>query len=657
MFQVRRRLAPATVALPESAKTQRRAGIGLRAILIGFLLIIPNTCWIILIELVYDRAYPTILSLFMNVLFILLLLVGMNRVIPPRWRLSQGELLTIYIILNISTAMTGTDMVQVLVAIIPAATWYAAPENNWEHLFLDKMPDWLLIRDRKVLEGFFMGQSTLYTKANLLAWGKLTLAWMPLIVALLVAMLCLNALLRRRWSDKERLTYPITQLPLEITHPQSTLLTNRLMWLGFALTIGIDLLNGLHFLFPSVPALPMNLVDLGQMVKDKPWNAIGYTPLRLYMFVIGMGFLMPVDLIFSCWFFFLFHKTEQVVTSAMAWDANPKAPFLVEQCGGAFLGIAAFTLWNSRRYLRAVLRRALGLSGAPDDACEPMSYRTALIGLVLSLLALQAFSMKAGMSGWVVPFFFAIVFAIAITTARLRAELGSVVHDLPFMGAEHYLTQLGGTKIFTGADLRLFSIYYWFNRSYGSSPMPAQLEGIRMAERASIDQRRLSLVILMAGIAGAIACIWVSADVMYRLGANTARVPSSTCRGYIYETFNRLTSWLTTPENPNVPVIVAMGSACLATIGLLALRLRVLWMPFHPLGLAIAQSWIMMFIWASLFIAWIIKASLLRWGGKRAYQKALPFFFGLILGDCVAGSLWLIFGLIFNIRTYSVWNY
>ncbi len=637
-----------------------RGSASRRAVLIGFLLIIPNTYWVIRMELVRDQAYPTILSLFMNVLFVLLLLIGANRLAArflPGRQLSQGELLTVYIILNVSTAVAGTDMVQVLVAICPAAYWFATPENNWENLFLNRMPSWLLIRDKKALEGFYMGNSTFYTRASILAWARLLLAWMPLIVAFLAAMLCMNAILRKRWADQERLTYPIVQLPLEITHPQTTLLSSRLMWTGFGFSAFIGLLNGLHYIFPSVPAIPINLLDLGQLAKGKPWNAIGYTPLRFYSFVLGLGFLMPADLIFSCWFFYLFQKAQMVVTSAMAWDANARAPYLIEQCGGAFIAIAVFTLWNSRAYLKRVLRRALGLRGGLDDAGEPMSYRAALAGLILSFAVFQGFSMKAGMSWWVVPVFFAIFMAISITAARLRAELGSPVHDLPFMGAEHYLTQIGGTKIFTPSDLRIFSLYYWFNRSYGSNPMPAQLEGIRMAERSGIPGRGLSWVMMAAGIAGAVACVWMACDVMYRVGAATARVQAATCRGYIYEPFSRLVTWLQTPQNPDVPVVFAMGGAFLGSLGLLALRQRVLWMPLHPLGLAIAGSWTIQFMWASLLVAWMLKSILLRWGGKRVYQKALPFFFGLILGDCVVGAFWILLGMALNMRTYSVWNW
>jgi hypothetical protein len=33
----------------------------------------------------------------------------------------------------------------------------------------------------------------------------------------------------------------------------------------------------------------------------------------------------------------------------------------------------------------------------------------------------------------------------------------------------------------------------------------------------------------------------------------------------------------------------------------------------------------------------------------------MPFFFGLILGEFVVGSLWTIIGIVFNIPSYGFW--
>jgi len=47
------------------------------------------------------------------------------------------------------------------------------------------------------------------------------------------------------------------------------------LWLVFAIAGGIDLINGLNFLYPSIPAIPIRIHQIGHLFREKPWNAIG----------------------------------------------------------------------------------------------------------------------------------------------------------------------------------------------------------------------------------------------------------------------------------------------------------------------------------------------------------------------------------------------
>ena len=116
-------------------------------------------------------------------------------------------------------------------------------------------------------------------------------------------MLCMNVLIRKRWSEEERLSYPIVQIPLAMTDPKSGFWSNRLMWIGFALAAALDGLNGLNYLYPSIPALPYrgDDLDLSRFVPDRPWNAIGATRADFYPFMIGLAFLLPQSII-TGWF-------------------------------------------------------------------------------------------------------------------------------------------------------------------------------------------------------------------------------------------------------------------------------------------------------------------------------------------------------------------
>ena len=56
-----------------------------------------------------------------------------------------------------------------------------------------------------------------------------------------------------------------------------------------------------------------------------------------------------------------------------------------------------------------------------------------------------------------------------------------------------------------------------------------------------------------------------------------------------------------------------------------------------------------------ILISWVVKGLLLRQGGLKVYQKAIPFFLGLILGEFTVGSLWTIIGIVRNVSTYGFW--
>ena len=43
----------------------------------------------------------------------------------------------------------------------------------------------------------------------------------------------------------------------------------------------------------------------------------------------------------------------------------------------------------------------------------------------------------------------------------------------------------------------------------------------------------------------------------------------------------------------------------------------------------------------------------MHYGGLKWYRQFVPFFLGLILGDCVMGSVWALLGSVLNVRTYN----
>ena len=138
--------------------------------------------------------------------------------------------------------------------------------------------------------------------------------WSALIIVLTCMMLCVTILIRHQWVNHEKLSYPVIQIPLQLTENGGrTLLNNRLFLIAAVLAGGMNLLNGLHFLFPVVPGLGGSQYNLGQFFQTKPLNAIGRLPIAIYPFAIGMSFFIPFrTLILYLVFLPLFHKMTRV---------------------------------------------------------------------------------------------------------------------------------------------------------------------------------------------------------------------------------------------------------------------------------------------------------------------------------------------------------
>ena len=104
----------------------------------------------------------------------------------------------------------------------------------------------------------------------------------------------LTVVLRKQWTEHEKLSYPVIQIPMELTINAESLLRNKWMWYGFLIAGGIDLYNGIQVFYPTLPEIPVVQIDnLGLYVTEKPWDAIGTTWISLYPFAIGLCFFLP----------------------------------------------------------------------------------------------------------------------------------------------------------------------------------------------------------------------------------------------------------------------------------------------------------------------------------------------------------------------------
>jgi hypothetical protein len=289
-----------------------------------------------------------------------------------------------------------------------------------------------------------------------------------------------------------------------------------------------------------------------------------------------------------------------------------------------------------------------------DDTDEPMRYQTAFIGLVASIGFILFFCYRGGASVSIILAFFLLYYAISMAITRMRAELGTIVHDLHYSGPDEIITRAIGTRRIERGTLAMFSLFWFINRAYRSHPMPHQLEGFKLAERTRTSNKGLTFAMMFAVVFGSLAAFWALIDRGYRLGMELkAPWPSLTAFGI--EPWRRMEAWINAPTGTDVVDTVSMLVGVGLTFILMLLRMKFVWWPLHPAGFAISTSWGMNVIWSCLFVSWLLKLIILRFGGLGAHRKAIPFFLGLILGEFTIGSLWTIIGIVLGIQTYGFW--
>lgn len=645
---------------PSKAEDRREKGVTPRAVLLGLALLVINIYWLVYMELVRGGIWPTVMTLLftaVSTLFVLLLANTLARRWRPRAALSRAELLTIYTMLATGSALAGVDVLQTLVSLLGRATYYASPANGWEHKLLPHLPDWLTVKDAAVMKAYYEGHSTLYTPERLLTWARPLSAWLVFILAMLITMFSINVLFRKAWVESERLQYPVVSLPIELTREDPPFLRQKPLWLGFGLAGGLDLLNGIHHLVPSAPAVNTKILfNLNEVLLTAPWNGVGWMPITLYPFAIGLGFVMPLDLVFSCWFFYLVWKLERVAVTYYNLDptsmrASFDGPWSQEQITGVWIATLLFSLWAGRSYLARIGREVLRPTAG--RGIEAMSARSAALLALLGAAGMTLFLRAAGMSLGIAVFYVTVYIGLSFYLARMRAELGPPAHDMYGAGPDVLLANTIGPNAMSTETRAALTMVYWLNReSCRSHPMPAHAEALKAASVAGIDQRRLWLVLLLAAMFGAVCAMWAVLHLAYTLGGIRFQGPSY---WFADEGLVRFVNWSTAPPEVKPAQHWAMAAGGAVGFAGMAARTKWLWFPLHPVGYVVSAWWAINLFWFPLLLATILKGLILRYGGMRLYRGLLPFFLGLILGQFVVGGVWQLVGALLNTNTYAFW--
>lgn len=623
-------------------------GVSLRSVIIGVLLTPLNVLFLVKglwlrYKVMQGVAYYGGESLFTNTVGLLFLSALFNRWLKARgskFALRAGELLTVYLILGIGTGLTSSlwSVGGSTAIYMTHAFWFATPENRWQESVWPNLAPWLTMQDREALSGFYLGSANPYTLGVLRAWAAPALWWTCLVTVLMGVCLFLNSILRRRWAEEERLTFPLTILPVQLADESFGLFRSKLFWLGAVIALGMALTNSAAQFIPSFPHIPTMWTFASYTMYTPPWSFLRFYDLIWSPWYLGLAYLIPLDLSFSLMVFAVMWSAQYVISGHFGWCTNQWSgfPYGDEQTAGGFLALGVMTLWLDRRFLFQVLRRAIGVSSPLSaEEKEGFGYRTAVIGVVAGCGMLWWLLSRMGMPTWAVWVFLVNYFLMVMVIGRLRAQLGAPSHQLSGAMPGNLMPTLFGSQTLGPKTMGALYLLTSFLHEQQNNPAPVQLEGLKMAEGGRMERRRLVLALAGVPVLAMLSYFWATIHVGYHMGMASGET-------HIHQTWlgafttGNLAYHLNNPSGTSVSGSLAVALGFAVTCGLYALKLQLPWWPLHPVAYGLASSHVFADMMPALFATWVTKGLLLRYGGLRAHRAALPLFLGLLAGDAAA---------------------
>jgi hypothetical protein len=606
------------------------------------------------VDVIFSLMIPPVIM----TLIVALLNLGVRR-IAPRLALSEGELIIFYGMQTVVGALCA-EWMSVINPYIHSYALYASQDTRYKDHILPFINTSFFIptKDADLFIDYRNGGYGFgYFLQHLHLWWIYIASWTLLVTLVCLAMLCINSLMRDEWNNREKLAFPIIQLPLAIVQAgagRTQIWKSRFFVIPFCVMFLIDIINGLHFFYPSVPLIPVRFIgDLHLFLNTGAAGAIGWTPIGIFPYMAVIGFFMPTDLLFSCIFFFFFRKFEQVFTYSIGYTESagvfgggglvPSAPYFSEQSWGAFLGLFVTAMWVARNYLKEVWQQIL--HGHPrGDRGVP--HRVAFAGLILSLGGLAGVGLWIGIPWWMTAFSVILFLMFSTALTRMRAQIGAPSHEMAFMGPNQMLVDFVGTQSLSHAGVsRLVSTFFFMNRIHRTHPMPHQLEAMKMGDTARLNQRALFMAILLATVVGSVLghLVYIYNDYHYAAKNNG---------GDVADVVNQLSS---KHQPPNSTAILAVVAGFAMVLLLDFVRFRTPGFPLHPAGYALAMNFGLDYFWFGLLIVYVIKLFVERYYGLKGHDKLHQVALGIMLAEFVAEAIWSTYTMTHNHQaTYSV---
>ncbi len=585
----------------------------------------------------FNPSSPGALFFFFVLTFVVNAIVA---VLGRNVQLSKADLVMIYCMLLMAVTVPTWGLMFFLIGTLVYPFYYATPENNYVELFHDFIPSWMVPQDFQAIKDYYEG----LPQGAAIPWGVWVEPmgwWLALIVAMSLMLICMSAILHRQWSVHERLTYPMVQLPQNMIEKEegasiAPFFKDGVMWLGFFVPFTLLSLNALNHYWPIVPQYnPSGRFSL--------FNQTLHLPIALNLAWVGFFYLVNLEITFSIWFFYVLSKIQEGVFSTLgiasterlsAYEYSQPAD-LTHQASGAVIVLVLYGLWGARTHLKEVVQKLWDPDGGVDDSEELLRYRTALWLFCGSLLFVAVWLWRSGVPIVVLPVLLVVSLIFFILVARVVAASGVATARSPIVPAYFVISGLGTSILGAKGLVALNFTFIWQGESR-TSPMVAAANGLKLAEMIPGSKTRLFWGLVLALVCSLLGAAYMTLKLAYTYGAiNLSLLDWAGAHGWPY-----IGPTMTDMPDANMRGWFFKGVGAVTEGFLMWAQHRWHWWPFHPIGFAVAVGWLTSQIWFSALICWILKGSIVRFGGVNLFQRLKPFFLGLILGEVAVSGVW-----------------
>ncbi len=474
--------------------------------------------------------------------------------------------------------------------------------------------------------------------------------WSLLIFLSYLMLFAFNVLIFRQWAYNEKLIYPLAELPeLLAGHQDGTpgwvpaLFRSGLFWAGFAisgLTLGWNVLC-MSGAVPGLTAINLDGIWRPYITNTPLQGLLPHAKSAIFFTMIGLTFLIPAKVSFSLWFFSVLYMVQLLVLVGLNYGVNENSfpvewwytfNFNTAQGGGALIVFASVVLWKCRRFLLCVFMPNATRGLAPDERAE-LRFSSALFLASLAGITLILWR-GMGASLWHTLFSLFIILVITIGLVRAVTE-GGILGFQAWVSPFHFIRTLFGMNTAATAPSLFAPLMVYYSALFldiKAFIAPAMANSLKIRDDLRLSRVRFHSLMLGAILLAMLVSLVTAVILSYSKGADSM--------GHWFYTsfpkslFDKLASMAKTPPLPAPAETgwVVFGGALMAA--LLFLRQTFFWLP-HPIGLILLVSPIMKYYWFSIFLGWIAKTLVTRYGSKNAYLQARGLFIGLIAGELV----------------------